>query len=46
MEDYRCIHVTKILRNDCKIDSLIMQFHNSVDMISGTGVTLAPELPW
>jgi hypothetical protein len=28
MEDYRCIHVTKILRNDCKIDSLIMhEFH-------------------
>ena len=29
MEDYRCIHVTKILGNDCKIDSLIMhEFHN------------------
>ena len=31
MGDYRCIHVTTILRNDCKIDSLIMhEFHNDI----------------
>ena len=30
MEDYRCIHVTKILRNDCKIDSLIMRDFTNV----------------
>jgi hypothetical protein len=29
MEDYRCIHVTKILCYDCNLDSLIMHvFHN------------------
>ena len=33
MEDYRCIHVTKILHNDCKIDSLIMHEFLAVSVI-------------